>query len=254
MTGYFFIFNAVVITATGIVAAGDNTPGWLTALEPYFWDLLGGAGLTVIMSLLSMVIAVLLGMVIALTRLYGPAPLRWLALAYVEFFRGVPVLLVLVAIYYVLPLAAARSEWFWFPTMPAFVAAVLALGLNYAAYEAEIYRTGISSIAIGQWEAAAALGMSPALTFRRVVLPQATRVILPPMTSDFVALFKETSVTSIIAVQELNKRYQSLVNTPENYAYVVEIMIMTALLYLIMSVPLGHLSRYLEKRWGAEAA
>jgi polar amino acid transport system substrate-binding protein len=130
-----------------------------------------------------------------------------------------------------------------------YTAAVLGFGLNYAAYEAEIYRAGISSIAIGQWEAAASLGMPPALTFRRIILPQAIRVMLPPMTNDFVALFKDTSVVSIIAVTELSTEYQILTKSGGGY---VEIGLCTAALYLIMSVPLGYLSRYLEKRWSVK--
>jgi polar amino acid transport system substrate-binding protein len=207
----------------------------------------------VLISVLSMFVAVLLGMPIALGRLYGPAPLRWLALLYVEFFRGVPVLFLLVAIYYVLPRLAAQSSWFWFPKLNEYAAAMLAFGLNYAAYESEIYRASIGSIPDGQWEAAASLGMGPVLTFRRVVLPQALRIILPPMTNDFVALFKDTSVASVIAAYELNKRWQVLVHDPANYGSVMEITAMTAMLYLIMSVPLGQLSRYLEKRWGTGA-
>jgi polar amino acid transport system substrate-binding protein len=242
-------FPIAVILATD----GSGEPAGLAALLPYFRELLAGAGLTVLIAVLSMAVAVLLGMPIALGRLYGAAPVRWLALGYVELFRGIPVLLLLIAIYYVLPRAADMSEWFWFPRLTAFEAAVLAFGLNYAAYEAEIYRAAISAIPAGQWEAAASLGMGPTLTFRRIILPQAMRVILPPMTNDFVALFKDTSVASVIAVYELNKRYQVLVNDPANYQYVVQIAVLTALLYLIMSVPLGQLSRYLEKRWGAAA-
>jgi polar amino acid transport system substrate-binding protein len=257
MNGYLCRLAAVAMAGPGTVAvalfADDTDPSRWAALQGYFWDLLDGAGLTVLISVLSMLIAVLLGMVIALLRLYGPAPLRWLALIYVEFFRGVPVLLLLVAVYYVLPRTADRSDWFWFPKLTALQAAVLAFGLNYAAYEAEIYRAGISSIAAGQWEAAASLGMGPTLTFRRIVLPQALRVILPPMTNDFVALFKDTSVASVIAVYELNKRYQVLVNESANHNYVIEIAALTAILYLIMSVPLGYLSRYLEKRWAKAA-
>jgi polar amino acid transport system substrate-binding protein len=92
--------------------------------------------------------------------------------------------------------------------------------------------------------------MGSALTFRRVILPQALRIILPPMTNDFVALFKDTSIASVITVVELTKRYQILSGNPENYPNTLEIAGMTALLYLLMSVPLGHLSRRLEKRWG----
>ena len=89
--------------------------------------------------------------------------------------------------------------------------------------------------------------MSRALTFRRIILPQVLRIILPPMTSDFVALFKDTSVVSVIAVAELTKRYQTAAQSSLDY---VGIGLMTAVLYLVMSVPLGFLSRWLERRWG----
>ncbi len=128
-------------------------------------------------------------------------------------------------------------------------AAILGFGLNYAAYEAEIYRGGIQSIPLGQWEAAASLGMSPGQTFRRIVLPQSFRVILPPMTNDFIALFKDTSVVSIISVIELSKQYQILTKT---YGQFLEIGLTTAALYLVMSVPLGYWSRYLEERTGGK--
>lgn len=217
------------------------------------WDfrpLLAGAGVTVLLSVLSMFLAVLLGLPIALARLFGPAPLRALALVYVEFFRGIPVLLLLYFLYYVLPAVADFYQFPWSLRLGPFAAALLGFGLNYAAYEAEIYRAGIRSIPPGQWEAAASLGMGPVLAFRRIILPQALRVILPPMTSDFVALFKDTSVASVITVVELQKQYQILVNNPENYPSALEIAAMTALLYLVMSIPLGHLSRRLEQRWG----
>jgi polar amino acid transport system substrate-binding protein len=187
-----------------------------------------------------MAFAVLLALPLALARLYGPKPLRILAILYVEFFRGIPVLLLLYFLYY--GLAGISPDL----ALPAAVAAVLGLGLNYAAYEAEIYRAGIQSIAAGQWEAAASLGMSRFLTFRRIILPQALRVIVPPMTNDFVAMFKDTSVVSIIAVTELSKQYQILSKSGAGY---VQIFLVTAILYLLMSIPLSHLSRYLERRW-----
>ena len=124
--------------------------------------------------------------------------------------------------------------------------AILGFGMSYAAYEAEIYRAGIASIPHGQWEAAASLGMSPFTTFRRIILPQAVRTILPPMTNDFVALFKDTSLVSVIAVNELTKEYQTLTKSSLQY---LELGIVTAVLYLVMSVPLGYLSSYLERRW-----
>lgn len=214
----------------------------------YFPMLLEGAQVTVEIAVLGMLLAITLGLPIALARMYGPAPLRWLALGYVEFFRGIPVLLLLYFLYYGLPDVAA--SWGLPLRMTAMQAAVLGFGINYAAYEAEIYRAGIAAVPAGQWEAAASLGMSAPLTFRRIILPQALRTILPPMTNDFVALFKDTSVVSIIAVVELSKEYQTLSKTSLKY---VEIGLVTAALYLVMSVPLGYLSRYLEKRWGAAA-
>jgi polar amino acid transport system substrate-binding protein len=221
-----------------LTAGADAAPEGNTGPGYYLWYLLGGALVTIRISLLGMLLAVALGMPIALMRLYGPAPLRWLAVVYVEFFRGIPVLLLLFFLYFVLGSALH---------VDAFTTAVVGFGLNYAAYEAEIYRAAVGAVPLGQWEAAAALSMSRVLTFRRVILPQALRIILPPMTSDFVALFKDTSVVSVIAVAELTKRYQTAAQSSLKY---VEIGLMTAALYLIMSVPLSILSRWLEKRWG----
>jgi polar amino acid transport system substrate-binding protein len=210
----------------------------------YFSLLAKAAGMTVFITLAGMVLAVALGLPIATARLYGPLPLRWLSIGYIEFFRGTPILLLLYFIYFGIP-GVFGSEF----KLPALVAAILGFGLNYAAYEAEIYRNGIQSIPLGQWEAGASLGMSPFLTFRRIILPQSIRVILPPMTNDFIALFKDTSVVSVISVIELTKEYQILTNSYGGY---LEIGLATAGLYLAMSVPLGYLSRYLEKRWGAK--
>jgi polar amino acid transport system substrate-binding protein len=186
----------------------------------------------------------LIGLPIALARLYGPPPLQWLATAYVEFFRGIPVLLLLYFLYY--GLSAINPAF----TLGPLQAAILGFGLNYAAYEAEIYRAGIGAIPLGQWEAAASLGMPAPLTFRRIILPQAIRTILPPMTNDLVALFKDTSVVSIIGVVELSKQYQILT---KSYGGFLQIGLATAALYLVMSVPLGFLSRRLEKKWSGGA-
>jgi polar amino acid transport system substrate-binding protein len=214
--------------------------------DRYFPLLLYGARWTVEITVLGFALAMAIGLPLALMRLYGPWPLKGLATLHVEFFRGIPVLLLLCFLYYGSGHFSSVWDLDWLKLGP-YVAAVLAFGLNYAAYEAEIYRAGISSIPLGQWEAAASLGMAPALTFRRIILPQAIRVMLPPMTNDFVALFKDTSVVSIIAVTELSMEYQILTKSGGGY---VEIGLCTAALYLIMSVPLGYLSRYLEKRWG----
>jgi len=215
--------------------------------DRYFPLLLEGAAMTVWLTFSSMLLAMTLALPIALMRLYGPAPVRLLATVYVEFFRGIPVLLLLYFLYFGLPVIA---ETYALPVslkLQPVLAAILGFGLNYAAYQAEIYRTGIASIPVGQWEAGVSLGMTRLHSFHRSILPQAIRVILPPSTNDLVALFKDTSIVSIIAVEELTKEYQILAKSSLKY---LEIGLVTALLYLLMSVPLGHLSRYLERRWG----
>jgi polar amino acid transport system substrate-binding protein len=214
----------------------------------FFPRLLGGAAMTVVLTFLGFLLAMAIGLPVATARLYGSAPLRWLATVYVEFFRGIPVLLLLYFLYYSLPEVGGMLG---LPAnllkLNAFLVGVIGFGLNYGAYESEIYRAGISSIPVGQWEAGASLGMTPLRIFRRIILPQAVKVILPPMTNDFVALFKDTSVVSVIAVEELMKTYQIMASDHLQY---VEIGVTTIVLYLLMSVPLAQLSRYLEHRWG----
>lgn len=217
-------------------------------MSRYLPLLIDGARTTIFLSILSMLLAVSIGLPLAAARLYGPWPLRLLATVYVEFFRGIPVLLLLYFLYYGLPGMAEYYNWSISLDMQPLHAAILGFGLNYAAYESEIYRSGIGAVPVGQWEAAGSLGMSKLLTFRRIILPQAMRTIIPPMTNDFVALFKDTSVVSVIAVVELTKQYQILSKSSMKY---LEIGVATAALYLVMSVPLGYLSRYLETRWTA---
>lgn len=225
-----------------------GTEEW--TIGKYLPVLAESAWVTVKLTLYSMALAICLGLPIAVCRLYGPKPLPWLSLIYVEFFRGIPVLLLLYFLYYGLPVVAGQIGLGVTLNLEPMTAAILGLGLNYAAYESEIYRASIAALPAGQWEAAASLGMSGSLTFRRIILPQAIRTILPPMTNDFVALFKDTSIVSVIAVVELSKQYQILSKSSMKY---LEIGLTTAALYLIMSVPLGYLSRYLEQRWSMQS-
>ncbi len=212
----------------------------LWTFDKYAPVLISAAGMTVFLTICSMGVAMVMGLVVALSRLFGPPPLKALALAYVEVFRGMPLLLVLFFLYYGLPNYGIE--------MDKVLTAIVGFGLTYAAYEAEIYRSAINSVGTGQWEAARALGMPEALAFRRIIFPQAFRTALGPMTNDFVALFKDTSLVSVIAVRELTKEYLILSRSSLKF---VELGLLTAVLYLAMSIPLGYLSRYLESRWGS---
>ncbi|HUY33444.1 MAG TPA: ABC transporter substrate-binding protein/permease [Pirellulales bacterium] len=205
--------------------------------------LLRAAGMTVLITLSSMAVAVVVGLIVAICRLYGPTATRWLALVYVEFFRGIPLLLLLFFLYYALPEILPGG----LGRLSALATAVIGFGLNYAAYEAEVYRGAILSVPTRQWDAARALGMTDALAFRRVIFPQAFRTALGPMTNDFVALFKDTSLVSVIAIHDLTKEYLILSRSSLKF---VELGLLTAAIYLAMSVPLGYLSRYLERKWG----
>jgi polar amino acid transport system substrate-binding protein len=131
--------------------------------------------------------------------------------------------------------------------IPAFVAAVAGLAINYSAYEAEIYRAGLQAVPKGQMEAALALGMSPALAVRRIIVPQAVRIVIPPVANDFIAMFKDTSVCSVITVMELTKQYSVQRN---DTGATLELAALTALLYLIMSIPLARVASLLERRLG----
>jgi polar amino acid transport system substrate-binding protein len=232
---------------TGELEESLHTSAIPWTFAEFFPELLRGAIMTVSLTVLGFMLAMAIGLPVATARLYGPAPLRWLATIYVEFFRGIPVLLLLYFLYYSMPEVGTALHLGISLKLNAFLVGVIGFGLNYGAYESEIYRAGISSIPIGQWEAGASLGMSPLRIFRRIILPQAIKVILPPMTNDFVALFKDTSVVSVIAVEELMKKYQIMAADHLQY---VEIGMTTMVLYLLMSVPLAQLSRYLERLWG----
>jgi polar amino acid transport system substrate-binding protein len=222
---------------------GEQASGW-SVVRRNVPLLVRAAGMTVILSLVAMPIAILLGLVIALGRLHAPRPVRVLLASYVEMLRGTPLLLQLLFIYYgIIPLLGLPDA---LRGMAAFIAAVAGLAINYSAYEAEIYRAGLLAIPSGQTEAALAIGMRNSQVLRHVVVPQAVRLVVPPVTNDFINLFKDTSICSVITVVELSKQYNILVNnTPRAFA---ELAIVTSALYLAMSYPLSVLSRRLERR------
>ena len=203
----------------------------------YLPALLKAAVITIILSCLAMALAIIVGIAIATGRVYGNAFLRLILTTYVEITRGTPVLLQLFVIYYGLS-AVIR--------LPAFLAALVGLGLNYAAYESEIYRGAMEAVPRGQLEAARTLGLSEFQVFRFVRGPQAFRLALAPMTNDFVALLKDSSLVSVITVVELTKQTQ--IFAANTGSWVIP-GILCAALYLCMSLPLARAARMLETRW-----
>jgi len=203
----------------------------------YLPSLAGAAGVTALVSVLSMLLAVIVGLALASARVYGPGWLRVAMTLYVEVIRGTPLLLQLFVIYYGLA-GVVR--------LPAFLAAVLALGLNYAAYEAEIYRGALEAVPRPQLEAARTLGLSELQILRLVRGPQALRFALAAMTNDFVALLKDSSLVSVITVVELTK--QTAIYATNVGSWVVPGALCAAV-YLAMSLPLARLARRLERRW-----
>ncbi|MFO0695762.1 MAG: ABC transporter permease subunit [Polyangiales bacterium] len=207
---------------------------------------LQGAGVTLLVSTASMVLAVVFGLLLALSRMYGPRPLALSATTYVELFRGTPVLLQLYLLYFgIMPWLREVTGFTSGTELDAGIAAVLGLGLNYAAYEAEIYRAGIQAIPAGQMEAAQVLGMRKMLALRRIIVPQAVRIALPGVTNDFIALLKDSSLVSVITVVELTKHMAITAVDVRSWAIPGALC---AALYMAMSYPLSRLSQKLEAR------
>ena len=194
------------------------------------------AWVTLKLTVLAFLLAVPVGAGLAVARVYGAAPVRGAARLYIELFRGTPVLLQLFVLYY--GLAPVIS-------LGPVEAAVLGLGLNYGAYEAEVYRGALLAIPRGQTEAARALGLGPVQVLGHVLLPQALRLALPPMTNDFVSLLKDSSLVSVITVIELTKRMT--IAAVDMRGWMIPGLLCAAM-YLVLSVPLSELARRLERR------
>jgi polar amino acid transport system substrate-binding protein len=209
----------------------------LDAARRYLPSLLRAAVVTIVLSCLSMTLAVGLGVAIASGRVYGHPVVRAVLTGYVELTRGTPILLQLFVLYYGIATAIR---------LPAFIAAFLGLALNYAAYESEIYRSALEAIPAGQLEAARTLGLSERQVLTLVRAPQAFRLALAPMTNDFVALLKDSSLVSVITVVELTK--QTAIYATNVGSWVVP-GILCSLIYLAFSLPLSRFARRLERRW-----
>jgi polar amino acid transport system substrate-binding protein len=214
---------------------------WRAAAQ-YLPSLLSASVVTVVLSCLSMGLAVVVGVLIASGRVYGNRPVRVALTGYVELMRGTPVLLQLFVLYYGIA-AAVR--------LPAFAASLLGLALNYAAYESEIYRGALEAVPVGQLEAARTLGFSERQVLTLIRGPQAFRLALAPMTNDFVALLKDSSLVSVLTVMELTKQTQIFATNLGSWVIPGSLC---AALYLAMSLPLSALARRLEQRWKAPSA
>jgi polar amino acid transport system substrate-binding protein len=226
-------------SAPAAFGQGSAQPSALDATRRYLPALLRAAVITLTLSSLAMLLAIAVGTFIAVGRVYGNAVTRRMLALYVEVMRGTPVLLQLFVIYYGLSA---------FVRLPAFLAALLGLGLNYAAYESEIYRSALEAVPRGQLEAARILGFSEVQILRLVRAPQAFRLALAPMTNDFVALLKDSSLVSVITVVELTKQTQIFATNIGSWAVPGALC---AALYLALSLPLAHLARRLEAQWRA---
>lgn len=198
--------------------------------------LLKGALTSMQISILAMIVAITFGLLLAVMRLYGNPGASFLSQSMIEVLRGTPLLIQLYLLFFGLPYLGIHLSPFW--------AAVFGLGFNYGAYEAENYRAGIEAVPKNQIEAAHALALSPFQRFAYVVFPQAYRIILPPMTNDFISLIKDSSLVSVITMVELTTVYSQLAST---YFDHLGLGILVALIYFAMGYPFVRLARMLER-------
>ena len=199
-------------------------------------QLLEGLGVTVLLGMVSIVLGLVAGLVMALMRLYGAGALKIAARVYTDVFRSIPLLVLLVLVYYALPFIGVR--------LSSFAAAALSLSMVSCAYTAEIFRAGIEAIPKGQFEAAEAIGLGFFNRMRDVILPQAIRIVVPPLTSNCINVLKDTALASVVAMPDLLKQAtqaQALSANPTP-------LIGAAVLYLAILLPLVQLVGYFETR------
>ena len=201
--------------------------------------LVAATGMTILLTVATMAIAVPCGIVVAAARLYAWTPVRAVATGYVELFRNLPLILVVYWAFYVLPISTGVG-------LPPFATGLAALALNVTAYNAETFRAGLGSIRRGQLEAAMALGMSRVQALRRVILPQALRRILPVLASTWVSLFKDTSLVSVIAVTEL--AYVAMQVRAQTFR-VLEMLTAMAAIYWLLGYPQAKLVDWIQRRY-----
>lgn len=213
-------------------------PAWFNLAIDSFWPMLyAGLTFTIPLTLISFILGLSLGFIVALARLYGPAPIKSLVRFYVWLIRGTPLLVQLFLIFYALPSAGI--------TLDAFPAAVIGFTLNIGAYTSEVIRATLLSVPKGQWEAAHSIGMSWVQALRRIIIPQAARIAVPPLSNTFISLVKDTSLASVITVPELFLAAQRIA------AVTYQPLILyteAAIIYLMISSVLSALQTRLEKK------
>ena len=226
----------------------------------YLFDqrILIGMIVTLVVTVVCMLIATILATILAIMKLSDNPLLRWLATGFIEFFRGTPLLLQIVFWGYLgiifpnivlgIPFTdVIFQSWQTSQVIPAILAGIIALSLNEAAYSAEIVRAGILAVDAGQVEAAKSLGMTGGYTMRKIVLPQAMRVIIPPMGNEFIGMLKSTSLLQVIAVAELYTAASTI--SAQNLAQ-IELLVVSGFWYLVMTTVLGFPQRALERKYG----
>ncbi len=215
------------------VTIGDKIKLYISFMP----SIASAAWTTLYITIFSMLLAVSFGLVLAMMRVYLPVPFSTISIVFIELVRGTPLLIQLFFIFYALPSIGIK--------LSPIISAILGLGMNYAAYEAENYRAGLASVPRGQMEAALSLGMTRIQALRYIILPQAFRIVMPPVTNDFISLLKDSSLVSVITLVELTKLYGQLASTYYDY---IGTGILIAAVYLLLGLPFVKLSRYVEKK------
>lgn len=201
---------------------------------------------TLIIAAFSVLLGTLLGTVMATMRMGRIAPLRWLAVAYIEFIRGTPLMVQLMFIFYGLPMIGIKiPDISWIPNFSRFAAGIVAMSMNSCAYVAEIIRSGIQAVDIGQTEAARSVGFSSGEAMRLVVLPQAVKNILPALGNEFVTVIKESSIVSVIGIADLMFRTNDIIALSYRS---LECLAVAAGLYFIMTFISSRLISLAERR------
>ena len=201
--------------------------------------LLIGAGVTVQITVLSTAIGFVIGLIVGVARISNLRVLRMLAVVYVEFFRGTPLLVQIFLFYFALPVITGQR-------IDPFIAAISACGINSGAYVAEIFRAGIQSVDDGQMEAGRSLGMTWLQTMRYIIVPQAFKRVIPPLGNEFIAMLKDSSLVSVIGFEELTRRGQLII--AKTYGS-FEIWMSVAVIYLVMTLTISRFVAYLERRY-----